>query len=200
MVVWRLILITFVWILYVESCSQPENYNPPTFEEDLYRASLVIYGKDIEHVVYSKTQWENYTDSIFHVYCILKNNIGIALSENITIKQIDPSKNPCIDYDLKVGEEAIMLVRSLGNDTVEWDPKASSQVFKTKGKDYLSRAMKVCGFQNLTSPMMARSGNRCPSLIKASSECITPSSSQRTSGIQLTLLTLLVLAAEMFFV
>ena len=74
MAVLKLLPILFVWILPVESCDPPVNYTPPTLEENLHMASLVIYGRDLEHVVtlYTKTGWENITDSKFQVFCILR--------------------------------------------------------------------------------------------------------------------------------
>ena len=161
-----------------ESCSPAPGFVFLTYDQVMYRADLVLHGRDMFHTLHPDPDWSwtNRTDSHFQVFCVLKNVLNEPVNEHITIRRLSP-RNTCETRPTEVGKDYIVMLRRIEDQVYEWNPvKALHEAAYEATNANLEKVMKICGYQNPTFPIQDGNGNesRCPITIDDPNQCIVP--------------------------
>ena len=155
------------------ACNIEEDFVFLTYEQIVQTSPLIVHGKDTEHTIHQDPMWRrNRTDSIFKVFCVLKNEYNETVNETITLHRILP-RNSCETMPTFEGNEYIVMLRKIGENRFEWDPiKKMHQSSYIYTPERINKTMQICGLTNPTPPMNAID-NMCPIPLLNTTECPT---------------------------
>ena len=173
-----LLVVLAVSVAFGETCRPAPGFVFLTFDQVMYRADLVLHGRDMFHTLHPDRDWSwtNRTDSHFQVFCVLKNVLNEPVNEHITIRRISP-RNTCETRPTEVGKDYIVMLRRIEDQVYEWEPVKVMHSAAYEATDAnLKEIMKICGYQNPTFPMQTGNGNelRCPETINDPNQCRVP--------------------------
>jgi len=150
------------------SCMVPSDHYPRlSMEEILFRAEVVVWGKDIGHfTTKGDIPQEN---AHFEVYCAFKDG-GMNIPHNITIADASPS-NACKGESLTPGTEYLICLRRQADHFQVHYLETNPLQFVSfhPSEETLALASNVCGLQNIKS--YHKSDKTCPKTTVGFNQC-----------------------------
>jgi len=147
-------------------------------EEYLWKADIVVYGRETERFDAGDDTFPDRKDSTFQVFCVMKNdNEASPIPATITLEMVEPL-NSCQGTHYNLNEDIILALTRTESGNFQWhelNVTPDGAAYEAT-EENLNRAIWVCGLIEQQEPEGRTADDglpHCPPRPEIHRECVT---------------------------